>query len=181
MFMEVPMRIADRGRELAHQSREADWDALSGLARTDFVDPAPPTLRHDAPLRQAAAMLEQSGGWGVPVLDANGDYLGVCTARSLIARSLPVMPTSLAADGGLAYLRYDVDRLRAQVGLDADRPVAEILDTDVPVARASTSLPQLLVMLCRRHPMVPILSDKGHRLLGIATWARAVTAIWPPG
>jgi CBS domain-containing protein len=137
-------------------------------------------LRRDAPLRQAADILVESGAWGVPVVDEGGLYLGLCTTRSILARCLPVSPSTLAPGAGLGYLRHDVSRLRERLCWEADRPVGELLDLGVPAVRESTSVPQLLLILDRRTPMVPIVSDAGRHLLGVATWERALRAIWQP-
>jgi len=44
--------------------------------------------------------------------------------------------------------------------------------------RVSTRLPQLLTVLCRRSPLIPIVPDTGMRLLGIASLERAAHALY---
>jgi CBS domain-containing protein len=171
--MSIARRTADHAAEIAGAPAEKPAPA----ALDDIVDRSPPTLRRDATLREAADMLIGGGAWGLPVLDAGGRYLGACTMRSIVARCLPVLPDTLAPGAGLSYLRHDIKRLRERLAWEAERPVAELLDIDVPTARESTSLPQLLLILGRRSPLVPIVSDSGRRLLGIATWERAMRAL----
>jgi CBS domain-containing protein len=167
--MGIARRTAEQAmRQAAGQDAGAD----------EVIDRVPATLRRDATLREAAEALIQRNAWGIPVLEDGGDYLGVCSVRSVAERCLPVRPDSLAPGAGLGYLRHDLEELRERLSREAGRPVADLLDLGVPAVRQSTSLPQLLLVLGRRAPLVPILADDGRRLVGVATWERAMRALW---
>ena len=124
------------------------------------VDLAPQRLPVDATLGDAERLLAEGGLWGVPLVEAGGDYAGMLTLRSLVAAALPdALDTAL--------------RRRL-----LDRPAREMIDLEVPVVRVSTKLPQLLAVLCRRSPVVPIVPDCGMRLLGLASLGRAAHALY---
>jgi hypothetical protein len=89
-----------------------------------------------------------------------------------------VQPDTLAAGAGLLYPRHDLEQLRERLSWEAERPVAELLDLGVPAVRESISLSQLLLVLSHRTPLVPILAEDGRRLVGVATWERAMRALW---
>jgi CBS domain-containing protein len=145
-------------------------------AEDGLIDFEPFCLREGASLREAAQQLVERGLWGIAVVDVAQRYVGTCTLRSIVSGTLPVAadtavsagPVARAGAHGLAS-----PRLRAAL----DRPVTQALDIEVPAVRLSTPLPQLLVVLCRRSPVVPIVSDSGMRLLGMATLSRAVRVL----
>lgn len=142
----------------------------------EIIDFSPRWLPVDANLRDGYQLLVETASWGVPLLDRELHYVGMLTMRSLMAVALPVavddepVQTPLAEGAGIA------ERLRRDRILD--RPAAQHLDLEVPVVRLSTRLPQLLAALCRRSPVVPIISDTGMRLVGVASLDRAARALY---
>jgi len=124
------------------------------------VDFAPERLPVDATVEDAVPLLAERGLWGVPLVDSGGDYAGMLTLRSLVVAALPVALDTAP---------------RRQL---LDRPARELVDLEVPVVRVSTRLPQLLAVLCRRSPLIPIVPDSGMRLLGIASLERAARALY---
>ncbi len=137
--------------------------AASGLDAADagVIDFAPQHLSADATLEDVVPLLAGHPRWGVPLVDAAGDYAGMVTLRSLVAAALPVAPDAAPSQRRLL-----------------DRPACEFVDLEVPVVRVSTRLPQLLTVLCRRSPLIPIVPDSGMRLLGIASLERAAHALY---
>lgn len=136
------------------------------------IDYAPPRLAADTGLLEAARFLTRLRLWGVPLVDGDADYVGMLTLRSLVAVALPVAldtDSSGPAHAALGRLRLD--------GV-LDRPARQLIDLDVPAVRISTKWPQLLTALCRRAPLVPIVSDTGMRLLGVASLARAANLLY---
>jgi CBS domain-containing protein len=139
---------------------EAGGPANLAAEAADLVDFAPERLPVDATVEDAVPLLAERGLWGVPLVDSGGDYVGMLTLRSLVVAALPV-----ALDAA--------PRRRL-----LDRPARELVDLEVPVVRVSTRLPQLLAVLCRRSPLIPIVPDTGMRLLGIASLERAAHALY---
>jgi CBS domain-containing protein len=162
----VPMNAAST----QDQSCEPPLPVASGDGIVDF---AAPRLRESASLLEAARLLLASGAWGVPVVDGEGHYLGTCTLRSIVAAALPVTEEGRAVGEDIATARAGAPtaaRLRGALR----RPVTQGLDIEVPAVRLGTRLPQLLAVLCRRSPMVPIIADSGMRLLGTASLRRSL-------
>jgi len=148
-------------------------DAAASIPSDDgFIDFEPSCLRQDASLRDAAQRLLDTGAWGIAIVDDCGRYVGTCTFRSILAGTLPVSINegrSARAEQGLA--------VRPRIQATLERPVTQGLDLEVPAVRLSTDLPQLLSVLCRRSPIVPIVSDSGMRLLGVASLTHALRAL----
>ena len=161
----------------ATSTQDQNCDALSATGTDGIIDFAAASLREDATLRDAARLLLSSGQWGVPVVDGQGGYVGTCTLRSILAAALPVTEESRAAGETIAEpgaWAPTAARLRSAL----QRPVTQGLDIDVPAIRLGTRLPQLLGVLCRRSPMVPIIADTGVRLLGTASLARSLKTLF---
>lgn len=151
----------------------------AGADENGLIAFEPFCLREDASLREAAQQLIERGAWGIPVVDVAHRYVGTCTLRSIVAGTLPVGADTAGAAGRVASAGahgLTSPRLRASL----DRPVTQALDMEVPAVRLSTPWPQLLVVLCRRSPVVPIVTDSGMRLLGMATLRRAVRVLCEP-
>ncbi|HZB90902.1 MAG TPA: CBS domain-containing protein [Stellaceae bacterium] len=162
----------------ATQPGSCEESAPLVAAGDGIIDFAPPSLGEDVTLREAAAQLVESGALGIAVLDRGGRYLGTCTLRSIVAGALPVMADTAPSELLLRASRPGAAGSRLRAALE--RPVTQGLDVEVPVVRLSTSLPHLLIALCRRSPVVPIVSDAGMCLLGMATLPRALRALCAP-
>lgn len=145
------------------------------VADSPLIDFSPVRLRDNVGLREVAQVLITSGLWGVPVVDEGDDYVGICTLRSLTACTLPATLRDDAA-GGAARGITPLSHGRLSGALD--RSIRQVLDLQVPAIRISTGVPQLLAALCRRSPVIPIVSDIGMRLLGVASLERAVRALY---
>jgi len=55
-----------------------------------IVDFAPQHLPADAAVDDGVRLLVERNVWGMPLVDGSGDYVGMLTARSLVAAALPV-------------------------------------------------------------------------------------------
>lgn len=144
----------------------------SAVPGPDIIDREPLRLEEHLRLRDAVPLVFDRGVWGAPVIDARGDYLGTFSLRSFLACALPVIVDDAPQPRPL-LLPAGSRRFEAALA----RPVRDVLDLEVPVVRLSTALPQLLVALCRRSPIIPILADSGMRLLGVASIERAARAL----
>lgn len=156
---------------MSSQHQEATTGPEAGGA--GIVDFSPRWLAADASMRDAHRWLAETVSWGVPLVGRDSCYVGMLTLRSLMTVALPVAVDDALLQAPLAGI---FDRLRLDRILD--RPAAQHLDLEVPVVRLSTRLPQLLAALCRRSPVVPIISDTGMRLVGIASLDRAAKALY---
>jgi CBS-domain-containing membrane protein len=145
-----------------------------------IVDFAAVRLRDDTLLRDATATFMVSGLWGIPVVNDADQYVGTCTLRSIMASVLPaahgIVSEHLVSGEQPGQPEQSVaERWRRERALR--RPIGQILDLEVPSVRLSTALPRLLFVLCRHAPVVPIVSDSGRRLVGVASLDRALRAL----
>lgn len=155
---------------------EETTGAAQAAHGAEIIDFSPRWLAADVNLREAHQSLAETASWGVPLLDRDLRYVGMLTLRSLMAVALPVVVDDQPVQASLAEGAGIPERLCRDRILD--RPAAQHLDLEVPVVRLSTRLPQLLAALCRRSPVVPIISDTGMRLVGIASLDRAAKALY---
>lgn len=144
-----------------------------------IIDFEPSWLYEDASFREVIRLFIEGGLWAVPVVSRRNQYLGTVTLRSTMASGLRV------PIGGVPRcdpVGSTSDRAPGHEWFDGtlERPVYQFFDLEVPAVRLSTALPQLLLVLCRRSPIVPIVSDSDMRLLGTASLGRAVQALYGP-
>lgn len=150
-----------------------DWIRNALGPGAELVDFAARFLPGDATLREARQFLAGTGSWGVPLVDEDANYVGMLTLRSMVAAALPV-----ALGGGESPGARIPPARPGRLERDLDRPARDVIDLEVPVVRLSTRLPQLISALCRRSPVLPIVSDAGMRFLGIASLERAAHALY---
>jgi CBS-domain-containing membrane protein len=165
--------------DAAHQQELASEVVGLSAEYRAIVDFAPARLRDDATLRDALRLFLASRLWGVPIVNRSGQYIGTCTLRNLVACGLPVRRgVELASWLGPPQHSTTVEgRRREQI---LGRAVGQNLDLEITAVRLSTALPHLLLVLCRGSPIVPIVSNAGRRLLGVASLDRAMRAIYAP-
>jgi CBS domain-containing protein len=174
----VPHAGGFAAKALEQRHRSIEVPSLLREAR-DFIDLSPHCLPPETSLEAAASLLAEHGLWGAPVVGRHDAYLGTCTVKSILACALPIAPETVPSGSGLGYLRENVARVRERLRGAIRRRVDDLIDLDVPMVRESTSLPQLLFVLGRRAPMVPIVTDTGGRLVGVVHWERVLRALWP--
>jgi CBS-domain-containing membrane protein len=150
-------------------------DSPSLAACRSIIDFKPLRLCEDTTIGDAARLFIGTAVWGIPIVNASEQYVGTCTLRSIIACALP--PHSLTAADRLETREQDKLEWRRREQARR-RPVAQAVDLEVPAIRLSTALRDLLLVLCRRAPIVPIISDSGRRLLGVASLERAVRTLY---
>ncbi|MGF7237589.1 MAG: chloride channel protein, partial [Frankia sp.] len=126
---------------------------LATVSVADVMDPVGPTLPEDTTLIRAAAALARSRHGHLPVLDHDGCYRGIVTARTVAET--------------IAHGTHD------------QTAIASI--TDLPTAvTADDRLDSTLVVLDTATGAVPVLDREHANLVGWLTPQRVLTALHPP-
>ncbi|MBI3710784.1 MAG: CBS domain-containing protein [Proteobacteria bacterium] len=160
-------------------SAVADQAAAVGHSISDYsiIERAPVVLTRDRSAADAAARMLDSGQWGIPVVDEDRRYLGMCTVRSLLDRALILSAETLAAMPRVTFLRDDFARIRKRLGaLDAQSALS-FLDDEVPTLSSTASLTEGLLALCAGNPVLPVIDAGGDRFVGLVTWERVVRSM----
>jgi CBS domain-containing protein len=149
----------------------------SDLLESGFVDVTSPTLPIGATVLDAVELMLKTHRWGVPIVEHERDYVGMITAASVLARSLPIHPETILPHSSLGWLPDVVKTMRGRLRSELTHPVEALIDISVPPVRISTSPADVLLLLMRRAPMLPVVSDSDRRFIGIVSWHPAIEAL----
>jgi CBS domain-containing protein len=109
----------------------------------------------------------------LPVVDADGRYLGMLPRSRLIALALPRV---LSHEDGthplshmlqVGFIQDTLVDLQGRVDAAAGDPVRQHLDTDVPVLHPDTPLMNAMLFLYRERNILPVVEN--GRLLGVVS------------
>jgi CBS domain-containing protein len=134
----------------------------------------PLTCQPNMRLEEALVLMRQHHVHNLPVVDADGKFLGLLGLRGLIRAMLPM--AAQLNDAGLldlSYLPDDIGELRERLQGLRGRPVADFLHAkeETVVCKVATSVPELLYLLSRtgcNPPLLAVTGDAGE-LLGVIT------------
>ncbi|MCC6727771.1 MAG: CBS domain-containing protein [Chthonomonadales bacterium] len=119
----------------------------------------------DAPLREVASILAAGRISGAPVVDATGNVVGVVSGSDIvdaIARAASLQPGPF--DG--LYVVHEAEQAAMESALN--RPVGEVMSTELVAADEEASISDLIDLILEHHVnRVPILH--GRKPVGIVT------------
>jgi len=122
-----------------------------------------------------AFMVEKHMGL-VPVTERDGTFAGLISGDSLIKFLLPKSLTSMAGGGGLmqrgfkvhkraSYLNESAGEMQERLDELRERPIGEMIDRDIEVAKPDTPLIDALMMIKDKQFVVPVVDDE-NKLVG---------------
>ena len=126
-----------------------------------MVDPAKPL--------KAAEIILTHHFRNVPVIDAQGRYLGVISSNRLLAGILPKAATLDEGMADLSFVKDTVEDLRERWSEAEGRPVTEFLDTSLRTVDPDTSLAETLLALYQNRTSLPVVEEATGRLVGIVS------------
>ena len=141
-----------------------------------LIDRAPWTLRADLPLGAVVAELLERQRLSVPIVRADGSFVGMCTVSSIASRCMSVPGEVMALMPTLAFLGDDIGRMRERLRPSLDQPAAAFFDPAVPTLEEPISLAGALLALYRGHPAIPVIDRSTGRLAGTIDWTRIIGA-----
>jgi CBS domain-containing protein len=136
----------------------SDTRARTGVTVGDLMTPNPVTVRADAPLVKAARLLDQHGVHGLPVIDEDGELVGVVSQTDMLrARTTrhlwdqwkglqvrhlmtsPARTVSVTTSLTDAAVRMEEDQVHRLVVVSADEatPIGIVSTTDLVRAIAA--------------------------------------------
>lgn len=123
------------------------------------------TVAPDIPTSRAAAMILENGITALPVVDGEGQLLGIVSEDDLVRCNEEKRDSHRS--WWLTFLTISTTDLKEAFG-EGKQPVAEVMSRDVVTASEETTLRRLVAMLAtRRIKQVPILRD--NKLVGIVS------------
>ncbi|MDO4642922.1 MAG: CBS domain-containing protein [Cardiobacteriaceae bacterium] len=134
----------------------------------------PLTLHPSMTMAQAFEEIHHRGIRFFPVVDDNGDFMGVFSSISLIELLLPRgLINSLDKKKNppeLNFMQPSLEELRKRLQERGDEPIRDFLVTqDVPLCTPDTSLMELLYTIYLHYSHVIVVEEGSRRFLGIVS------------
>lgn len=114
-------------------------------------------ISQDASLREAVGLLSSARVSGLPVVDAQGELVGMVTEHDVIRALLPTYENILSSDTGL----LSADLMTARVYQVRDNPVSGIMTTNVVTLEEDDSvLKAASTVILKKVKRLPVLRDR---------------------
>ncbi len=143
----------------------------------DVLTPNPPVVHPEDTVRHAIDLLIAHRVLSLPVVDADGRYLGMFAKSRLFGLLLPAV---VAAEGAmphiaqlpdLDFLPDGVDHMRERLREIGTEPVGKYADRSVAVLRPESPLTEAVLLLFRTRNFIAVVEPGTERLLGVvSTW-----------
>jgi len=134
------------------------------------MDPHPSVLRETDRIVDGARIIMGHRYRNVPVVDAEGRYLGIFGVNCLLRL---VLPKAVLVEQGLRtvpYVRDTLKELRQRLAEVEDEPVVYCLKDDAPVVSPDTPLVETLLILYRNRISLPVVEPESGRLVGMISY-----------
>lgn len=134
--------------------------------------PDPVTLRPDITLAEAVAIMRKVRSRYLPVVDANGDYIGGFSSMRIIKLLLPQSVSIKAGKNPfeLNFMNTTVEELQERLGERAQEPITEhILLDKLQVCTPQTSLMEVLNLLYKHHYHIVVCEPNSRRFVGVVS------------
>ena len=153
-----------------------------------IMTPDPLTLSPDVKAADALKKMYHAHYRSMPVVDAEGSFIGLFSIYRLIELFLP--RAAMAREGSLddlSFVHESVEQLLERLREMADLPVSELLEKKkrLRVCKPNTSLTEMLLLLHESHTSLPVVVVKGKnkRLVGIVSYwdvlSKLATRLFP--
>ncbi|MBP3194544.1 MAG: CBS domain-containing protein [Cardiobacteriaceae bacterium] len=132
----------------------------------------PITLKPTLTIKETLEIVRNSPSRYMPVVDENGDYLGVFSSMTLIRL---LLPESVSIKGGknkfeLDFMDTSLPELKEKVAQFADKQIKEYIITDeVPTCTPKTSVMEALNLLYKHRYHTIVLEENSRKFLGIVS------------
>ena len=137
----------------------------------------PAVIKQSESVAKAIRMLLDNRLLGLPVVDANGRYLGMLLRSRLVALLLPrivQLEESMPEVSRLVEVGFMSDTLddaHDRFATVANDPVGKYLQTDTPILRRDTPVMNAVLFLYRARSYLPVVDEASGKLLGVvSTW-----------
>lgn len=145
-------------------------------ART-IMNPNPVTLRATDTVAVAVQYILDHHLRHLPVVDAQGRYLGMCGIYSLLHLVLPKAVTMEHGLSDVSFVHCQVNDLRECLKKAENRSIMDCLQHDVPTVSPETSLLELVLLLLQVKISLPVVDKQTGRLEGVVTSWNALETI----
>lgn len=126
-------------------------------------------LQDSTPIERATRQLLESRLSALPVIDADGHYLGVFSMHRLLSM---LLPRAVLIEGGVSDLGFVTDPMESlceRMREHGSHSVSEALEKSAPVAHPDTPLLEVVLHLYRGANDIPVVDRQTGRFLGMVS------------
>jgi len=128
------------------------------------------TVHEDASVKELADLFLKEDVSGVPVINAQGDLVGMVTEGDLIVKDARIhYPTYIHLLDGFIYLPGSITRFRKEFKKALGALVRDVMTSEVVTASEETNVEDIATLMVDKDiSRVPILGE-GRKIVGIVT------------
>lgn len=138
----------------------------------DIMIANPKTLAPEQTLHEALNVIHNSGVRYLPVVDHNGDFVGIFSSIKLLER---LLPQSISINMGrkmadLNFMKTNIEELQEQFNILGHEPVHQHMITrDIPTCSPDDSIMEAIYILHQHHAHVIVTEENSDRFIGVIT------------
>jgi CBS domain-containing protein len=129
----------------------------------------PLTVREDETVADAVAKLIAHHSMSLPVLDANGRYVGMFGVSDLLGLLVPRVALAGNLMSNLRFIGDDPDELRRRYAEVKSRRVSEAVDRNGARLHLDSPEVEAIRLCCRSHAEIPIIEKATEKVVGIVS------------
>jgi CBS-domain-containing membrane protein len=138
---------------------------------------APFTAREDETVGAAVARLIKHRYINLPVVNADGRFLGMFDIYDLFGLTIPKVALAGGLLPNLRFMGDDAEDLRQRFREVAGRKVGDVANRDTRVLYPETPQIEALRLFCQQHTTLAVVERGTRRLLGIVSYWDAFCAL----
>lgn len=147
------------------------------MSCTAIMNKTPIILQEQENVADAASKLVSHDFTSLPVVDAQGRYVGMFGIYDLL--SLLVPRVALAGDlmSNLRFIADDPEELRRRYAEVKNWRIAEVANRNAPTLDPDSPEVEAVRLFCRNHVSLPVVDRESGRVTGIVSCWDAIRAI----
>ena len=144
--------------------------------RAMMISP-PFILNAECPMERAVTLLLGNGHAALPVVNDEGEYMGMFSLRHALSEALPrIALMEEARIDDLNFVHDKLNDLKQRFDAKANEPIIHHLEKEIPVLNPDTSLMEVILLLYRSpEGVLPVLEN--HKVIGLVCASRTLAKI----
>jgi CBS-domain-containing membrane protein len=137
----------------------------------------PRSLREDDTIGMAATEIVEHRCISLPVIDAQGRFVGLFGIFDLLALLVPRVAVIGNLLPNLQFLSDDDEQMRQKFATLRNSPVKRAINREAARVYPDTPLIEAIRLLCRNHLIIPVVEHDSERLIGVISYWNATQHI----
>ena len=140
----------------------------------------PKSVREDDTIGMAAREIVENHCISLPVVDAEGHFVGLFGIFDLLALLVPRVAVIGNLLPNLQFLSDDDEVMRQKFANLRNSPLKRAVNREAACVHPDTPLIEAIRLLCRNHLTIPVVDEGTNRLVGVISYRDAARHIIGP-